>query len=71
MKKKFKIEVAKYKSKMEVEVVNFALYRERQKNKFHSMQMKYKFTLACSWGLVLELLFYPSSNILALRLMFP
>jgi DhnA family fructose-bisphosphate aldolase class Ia len=62
---KCKIEVVEYKSKMEVEAANFALKLERQKNKFRSMQMKNRFVLACSWGLVVVLMLYPSSNILA------
>jgi hypothetical protein len=67
---KCKIAVVEYKTKMEVEAVNFALKleRERQKNKFRSMQKKYRFALACSWGLVI-LLFYESSNKLVSRLM--
>jgi hypothetical protein len=56
---------------MEVEAANFALKLERQKYKFRSMHMKYRFALACSWGLVVALLFYPSSNRLVSRVMLP
>jgi hypothetical protein len=67
---KCKLEVVEYKSKMEVKTANFALKVERQKNKFRTMQMK-RFALACSWGLVVVFLFYPSSNIIGLRSMLP
>lgn len=68
---KCKIEVVEYKSEMEVEAANFALKLERQKNKLRSMQMRYRFALACSWGHVVVLPIYPSSNKLASMLMLP
>jgi len=60
---KCKSEVVECKSKMEVEVANFELKLERQKNKFRLMEMKYQFALACSWDIVVVLLLYPSFNI--------
>jgi hypothetical protein len=68
---KCKLQFAEYKSKMEVEAANYAVKVERQKTKFRAMQMKYRFALAFSWGLLIVFLFYPSSNILGSRLMLP
>jgi hypothetical protein len=43
---KYKIEIARYKLPMEVEVANFVLNLERQKNKYHVLQLKFQVAVA-------------------------
>jgi hypothetical protein len=66
---KCKIELAEYKSKIKVDVANFALKLERVANKYRSMQMKFQVALACCWCLVDVLMCFSFSNGLASRLM--
>ncbi|GLT54764.1 hypothetical protein SLA2020_279360 [Shorea laevis] len=66
---KYKIEVSEYKSKIEVDAATFALQLERQRNNFYAKELKYQFALACSWGLVFVLLFYPACSGFSSRLM--
>ena len=66
---KCKTEIAQYKLQIEVKAANFALNLERQKNKYHSLQLKFRFTVACCWCLIGVMMFFPSCNGLALRLM--
>jgi hypothetical protein len=59
---KCKIEVAEYKSKMEVASINYEMQLQMQKNKFHAMEMKYRVALTCSLVVVAVLMFFPMSN---------
>jgi hypothetical protein len=66
---KCKIQLAKYKSKIEVDVANFALKLERVENKYCSMQLKFRVAIACCWCLVAVLMCFPYCNGFASRLM--
>jgi hypothetical protein len=66
---KCKTEIAQYKLQMEVEATNFARNLERQKNKYHRLQLKFRFAVACCWCLISVIMFFPSGNGLASRLM--
>ncbi|KAE8008987.1 hypothetical protein FH972_005445 [Carpinus fangiana] len=66
---KCKIELAEYKSKMEVASINFEMQLQMQKNKFHARKMKYRFALTCSLDVVAVLMFFPVSNRYSSRFM--
>jgi hypothetical protein len=66
---KCKTEIAQYKLQMEAEAANFARNLERQENKYHGLQLKFQFAVACCWCLIGVIMFFPSCNRLALRLM--
>jgi DNA-binding protein H-NS len=68
---KYKIELAKYKSKMEVASINFEMQLQMQKNKFHAREMKYRFALTCSLVVVAILMFFPVNNRYSSRFMLP
>ena len=55
---KCKIELAEYKSKIEVASTNFEMQLQMQKNKFHVREMKYWFALTCSLVVVVVLIFF-------------
>jgi hypothetical protein len=42
---KCKTEIAQYK--LQIEAANFALNLERQKNKYHGLQLKFRVAIAC------------------------
>jgi hypothetical protein len=43
---KYKTEIAQYKLPMKVEDANFVLNLERQKNKYHVLQLKFRVAVA-------------------------
>ena len=66
---KCKIELAKYKSKINVDATNFELKLQRVENKYCWLQLKFQVALACCWCLVVVLMHFLFSNVLASRLM--
>jgi hypothetical protein len=44
---KCKTEIAQYKLQMAVDATNFVLNLERQKNKYHGLQLKFRVAIAC------------------------
>ncbi|KAE8022706.1 hypothetical protein FH972_008487 [Carpinus fangiana] len=68
---KCKIELAEYKSKMEVGSINFEIQLQMHKNKVHAREIKYQFALACSLIVVAVLMFYPVTNRYSSRFMLP
>jgi hypothetical protein len=66
---KCKTEIAQYKLQMEAEAANFARNLERQENKYHGLQLKFRFAVACCWCFIGVIMFFPSCNRLASRLM--
>jgi hypothetical protein len=63
---KCKTEIAQYKLQMEVKAANFALNLERQKNKYHGLQLKFRVAVACCWRFIGVIMFFPSCNGLGL-----
>jgi hypothetical protein len=66
---KCKMQLAEYKSKIEVDYANFELTLERVENKYCWMQLKFRVAVACCWCLVAVILYFPYCNGFASRLM--
>ncbi|XP_059451170.1 uncharacterized protein LOC132181974 [Corylus avellana] len=66
---KCKLELAEYKSKIEVDAANFEIKLQRVETEYRWMQLKFRVALASFWCLVVVLMCFRFSNGLATRLM--